>query len=565
MPQPAAQHVTPYEVKVDGVKIDDKLGSALIEVRVRQSVQQPSSAALRLTDPKGENVDGNTFEIGKRLEISLGAPEAKSPKKVFDGEIVALEPEFVKDGVVIGVRAYDKSHRLQRAKKVRTFQQMSASDMVGKIMREAGINGSSSSTSPVFEFFQQSDETDRDFIRRLERMHDYELAFDDDKYQFREAGKLGSPVAALEYGVNLMTFRPRMTAAQQDADVEVRGWDIKGKQTISAVATPNGEAAQIGAQRGPLATAFGSNRLLVSDRSVETTDEAQAIAKATAARRAAAFVEAEGTCFGNPDVKAGSTIELKKLGTKFSGKYVVTSVTHLMRSPDPLKTSFQISGRSDRGLLDLMHPPRERPWGQSLVIAVVTNNNDPEGIGRVRVKYPSLSDSDESEWARVLSHHLGTGPRGIYMLPQVNDEVVVAFENGDPRRPLVIGSLFNGKDKPTDEMLPDQNGGYAVLSDDRAYLRAKKDITFKSTEGAMQIEVKGEHQTKAQGDIKAESQGAVQMKSGQAYTLEAGQSMTIKGVSITVEAQSTLTLKGATVDIQGQAATNIKGGIINIG
>jgi uncharacterized protein involved in type VI secretion and phage assembly len=563
MPSASAQHVSPYTIKVEGNAIDPSLAGQITEVKVRQSLRQPSSATIRISDPKLQQIDKHPLQIGCRLEVLLGAPEAQAPAKVFDGEIVAHDPEFDKSGVTIGVTAYDKSHRLQRAKKVRTFQQMSASDMVRKVMQEAGLGGTADATQPVFEFFQQSGETDREFIRRLERMHDCELVIEDGDYTFRPAGKIAGPPVTLEYGVSLLSFRPRLTAAQQDSEVQVRGWDIKGKQAITATLQAPEEPAAIGVQRQSLKNKFGNNQLLVSDRSVATTAEATHLAKATLQRRTASFLEAEGTCIGNPGVKAGATIELKGVGQKFGGKYVVTAVTHSLRSPNTFKTFFQISGRSDRGLLDLMQAPQERPWGQSMVVGLVTNNNDPDQMGRVRVKYPSLSDTEESTWARVLTHNAGN-QRGIYMLPQVGDEVVVAFENGDARRPFVIGSLFNGRDKPGSEMLPDQKGGLAVLSDDRAYVHAKEDMTFKSDKG-MVIEVTNDQKHTVKGSLKAKADSAVEMKAGQTYALEAGTSMTIKGVSITVEAQAALKLKGATVDIEASGPATLKGAIINIG
>ena len=552
MPTLAASHVTPYKIKVDGADIDP--GLQVTEIKVRQSLRQPSSAMIKITDPKLEHMDSHNLQIGSRLQVLFGSTDAQTPTKVFDGEIVALEPEFDQKGVSIGVRAYDKSHRLYRAKKVRMFQRMSAKNMVDKVMSEAGIQGSSDSTTRQFEFFQQSDETDREFIRRLERLHDFELVIEDDRFKFRQAGQIGAPVASLEYGVSLLNFRPRLTAAQQDAEVEVRGWDVKGKQTISMTERSADGSAQIGVARSTLTNKFGSNKLLVSDRSVVDTGEASQLAKSTLQRRAAAFLEAEGSCLGNPAVKAGATVEIKGVGTKFSGKYLITSVVHSMRSTGTYKTSFVISGRSDRSLLDLMHPPPARPWGQSLVIGVVTNNNDPDKIGRIRVKYPALSDDQEGDWARVSTHNAGD-QRGIYMLPQVGDEVVVAFENADPRRPLVIGSLFNGKEKPSSVMLPDQKGGLAILSKDRAYVQTAEDMTFKSDK-KMIIEI-GTDQT-------GKASGKVEMKSGTTYTLEAGSEMKIKGVSVTVEASGALKLKGATVEIESQGPAKLSGAMVDI-
>ena len=113
------------------------------------------------------------------------------------------------------------------------------------------------------------------------------------------------------------------------------------------------------------------------------------------------------------------------------------------------------------------------------MVGVVTNNNDPEQMGRVRVKYPSLSDSEESAWARIASVSAGNA-RGLMMLPQPDEEVIVGFEHGDTRRPIVIGSLFNGKDKPGADLLQNRDGSFALLSNEKAHIHTKKDFEIKS-------------------------------------------------------------------------------------
>jgi uncharacterized protein involved in type VI secretion and phage assembly len=82
-----------------------------------------------------------------------------------------------------------------------------------------------------------------------------------------------------------------------------------------------------------------------------------------------------------------------------------------------------------------------------VVVGVVTNNKDDSGMGRVKVKFPWLSDQDESYWARIAAPMAGK-ERGFYFLPEVEDEVLVVFEQGDVRFPYVIGALWNGKEKP---------------------------------------------------------------------------------------------------------------------
>ena len=82
-----------------------------------------------------------------------------------------------------------------------------------------------------------------------------------------------------------------------------------------------------------------------------------------------------------------------------------------------------------------------------VVVGVVTNNQDPEELGRVKVKFPWLSDADESDWARIATPMAGN-EKGIYFLPEVDDEVLVVFEHGDLRFPYIIGALWNGQAPP---------------------------------------------------------------------------------------------------------------------
>jgi uncharacterized protein involved in type VI secretion and phage assembly len=82
-----------------------------------------------------------------------------------------------------------------------------------------------------------------------------------------------------------------------------------------------------------------------------------------------------------------------------------------------------------------------------VVVGVVTNNQDPDGFGRVKVKFPWLSEVDESDWARIATPMAGND-RGLYFLPEVDDEVLIAFQHGDVRFPYVVGALWNGKDAP---------------------------------------------------------------------------------------------------------------------
>jgi uncharacterized protein involved in type VI secretion and phage assembly len=153
--------------------------------------------------------------------------------------------------------------------------------------------------------------------------------------------------------------------------------------------------------------------------------------------------------------------------------------------------------------------------------------------------------------------------RGLMMLPQPDEEVIVGFEHGDARRPVVLGSLFNGKDKPGPDLMQNRDGSFALLSNEKAHIHTKKDLEIKSDQ-KMIVEVKQDQNFKVQGNMSHETTGNGKLKAQQ-YTLEAGSTLSVKGVSVTVEASASLTLKGATVDVQASGPLNLKGSIINIG
>jgi uncharacterized protein involved in type VI secretion and phage assembly len=560
----AKQHVAGVSVHVSGAEIDPKYRDLLAEVRVRDTMALPDSATIRITDPKGDNVDAlmSTIGIGKPIEIKASAPKATSKTSIFKGDVVALEPEFGKSGVEVVIRALDRGHKLQRERKVRTFQQMSASDIVSKVAREAGLQADVSTTTVVHEFFQQSAETDWDLIARLARAHGYRFYVEDNKLSFKPVSAgAGTPVA-LKWQDTLISFRPRVSGIQQVQTINVRSWDPKKKTNVMGSSASGTTASAPGIQRSKVVNDSGRGTTLIANRPAASNSEANEIAKSALNGRAEAFAEAEGVAFGNPSIKAGCKVKIEGVGTNLGGTYLVTSTTHVYRGTTGYQTSFQISGMSERGLLDLFHPPERHDWSRDLVVGVVTNNNDPEQMGRVRVKYPSLSDNEESAWARVASMSAGNA-RGLLMLPQVNEEVIVGFEHGDTRRPIVIGSLFNGRDKPGTDLLQNRDGSFALLSNEKAHIHTKKDLEIKSDQ-SMVVEIQKDHKIKASGNSEHESTGTGKLKAQQ-YTIEAGSTMTVKGVSVTVEASAALTLKGATVDVQASGPLTLKGAIINIG
>ncbi|MCL6590416.1 MAG: phage baseplate assembly protein V [Firmicutes bacterium] len=201
------------------------------------------------------------------------------------------------------------------------------------------------------------------------------------------------------------------------------------------------------------------------------------------------------------------------------------------------------------------HPNQDKIYG--VVTGIVTNNKDPDGLGRVKVKIPRLSGEDESNWARVVTFMAGK-ERGAFFLPEVDDEVLVAFEYGDITMPYIIGALWNGVDKPFEANSDGKNNIRAIKSRSGHLIRLddkdggeKIEIIDKSGKNMLTIDTKSNKITiisekdielsATKGKVTIDAQ-EVEIKSSSNTKVEAGGNMGLK-------ASGTMTVKGATVNI----------------
>jgi uncharacterized protein involved in type VI secretion and phage assembly len=220
------------------------------------------------------------------------------------------------------------------------------------------------------------------------------------------------------------------------------------------------------------------------------------------------------------------------------------------------RTHLVMSGQHDRSLRALAGSGggsgAERGPINGVVAALVTNVDDPEQLYRVKLKFPWLADDYESDWARFVAP--GAGPQsGVMFLPEVNDEVLVAFEMGDIRRPYVLGGLWNGVDKPRLGDAPFDNGkvnrrgivsrkGHRLIfhdSDSKSgiVVRSSNDklnVSINETEMQIAVRSDGTIEIEATGDISVKSQADVTIKSSKNITIEASAQLTLKGATVAI-------------------------------
>jgi phage protein D len=566
------------EVKVDGQALDPATVAQLLEVRVDQHLRLPDRAGIRLADPHLELVDSDALVLGADVEVSL-ASATGDLVTVFQGQLVALEPEFCEDEAVLTLRAYDRSHTLNRTRRTDTFQEQSYSDIATAVAQRNGLStGTVDATDGQIAFVQQSNETDWAFLWRLADAVGHEVRVSGRTLDFRKASRAGQSEASLTlvWGEGLRDFRPRATGMQQVDSVEVHAWDPIQAQAIVATAQPQTAGTAIGLSRDDSSSAVGGGTLVIADQPVGTQSEANALADGIAARIADGFVEADGVADGDPGLKAGGRVKIDGVGERFGGTYALSTVTHLCRSRRGYLTRFTVSSRPGRPIGDAGASPAPRTWRHSVVVAKVTNNDDPDQLGRVRVSYPALGEEHEGWWARMTGPSAG-GKRGMLMLPQVGDEVLLAFEHDDETRPVVLGAVWGGQQKPQD--LAHSDGSLALGSDKQVVIDAaeaiaitsKQKMTLTAEGGATLTTDAGEGDP---GDLSLASRANAKLTATQAVTVTANTDASVtgqtklslkSGAQVAIEADGQVTIKAASLQLQATGLVQISGAQVLLG
>ncbi len=573
-------------LKIGGSAASVDLMKDILELTVDESLHLPSMFVLKVHNayvPASENSEQwrheKSFSLGDSITIGFKGSTTEDPEfkeseeelQLIEGEITGIEVKFSDTSEAhLIIRGYDISHRLHRGRFSRSFLNMTEGDLVEKIAKEVGITIGQvdKSNGYVRDYIFQENQTNMEFLRERAARVGFELFVQNNKIYFRKPKSDSS--LTLEWLTDISSFDVRTTTAEQVSAVEVFGWDYSKKEQIKGEAKKEQLVTDTGNGQGSSKQTFKlkssktlSPKMIVVDQTVESQKEAAKIAESLCNELGGEFVTAKAKAEGNPEIRPGKVVELENMGTRYSGKYYVTETCHCYRQ-GVLKTNFDVRGLRQGTLLSTLSPKKPLQPGQTHLVGLVTDNNDPEGWGRVKVKFPTLSTDDDSYWARVVG--LGAGnDRGFYCLPEIDDEVLVAFEHGDIHRPYIMGGVWNGKDK-TVETVNDtiQSGkvnlrtiktreGHMIQFVEEGKSGFDKGILIKTNEGhkvhlndsdrKIEIETKDGHYLKMEdgsqklsmkstGDLNIDARGSINISAGRNIDVTSVASMKLKGSKI---------------------------------
>jgi phage protein D len=575
-----------WTVSVNGSPLPPAVHERLVAGTVQQSIHLPDSVLLEIEDPDSTAIADGAFRIGAALVVSVISASNTAGTKVFVGEVTGLECEYDGLGQRTVIRGYDGSHRLHRGRHTAAYVNSTYTDIVRKVVQRAGLTaGQMDASGAVHAHVAQANVDDWTFLRGLAAEIGFTLAVEEGKVCFRTPAAASSAPAAtkvknenpLELYVgdrSVIRARVALTGCEQVSSSSVRGWDMVTKQAIVGVAPAPSSHHSVslnGNSPANVGTPFGSATETVVADGPASQAVADAAAKATASRVGGGFAEAEIETFGNPKLHPGEGVGLGGVGAALSGRYVISAARHTLDTVSGYRTVITVSDRQERSLLSLTaSAPEPSSLLSGVVPAIVTNNNDTEHqLGRVKLKFPWLDDTYESDWARVIQPGAGA-TRGFQIIPEVNDEVLVAFEQGDPNRPYVLAGLHNGRDKPKaaqTEMVRASQVRQRVF-----YSRTGHNLLFvddQGPQGSIVLQL-GDGKTTVTlggtptGGVTVDTDRDVKVTTKMNASVQATGNVEVKGLKVTVQAETELELKAAVVKIDAQGPIEARGAIIKL-
>jgi phage protein D len=306
-------------VSIAGKKLPVEKDARLTRVDVDLNVDLIGQCALLFNDPQLALIDGQDFKAGVPVKVEIGF--AAKMTKVFEGEVVALEPQFRSDlPPSLRVICQESIHRLALQTRTRAFNQVDDKQIATRIAQEHGLTANAPSGSK--EHVLQGNVSDAAFLRRIAGKHGNHLRIEGKKIVIGPPPK-GKQIT-ISPGDGLKKMRVRIKAGQQVSEISVHGWDAKNKQEIIGKAKAQGVTGEGSQKHGGGSTlSFARDEHMPAD-----TATADAMAQGRMRKIAEGFVDAQAEMIGHPGVVPGAELTFEKLGDTLDGTYRVEKARH---------------------------------------------------------------------------------------------------------------------------------------------------------------------------------------------------------------------------------------------
>ena len=469
------------------ISVGKKSLSSFISLQIEQNIGTHHRFQMSVELETGSNRYVHNINSSKDwLGESIVVKAANTP--IFVGVVtnVQLHREGSDFGCII-VSGYSATYRMETAHSCFSWNDRTIGDVVKKLCEQAKVQ---LELNPAFketkDFICQYEESDFDFIRRLAHQYQEWMYFDGTKLIFGKPRKLADPIR-LEYGTTLSSLDIGLqTLARSEQVFSYHSGADREMQRMTPDLAYGHDKLAGEAFRASLGMFSKPARQHALPRISNETELVNYMGRKQAAETAEThYITAESQV---PTLRVGSVVSLyssflKRVGNlseESLGNFIIIEITHEVSQGSYYKNRFKAIPATIKALPS----PKVRMPLAETQMATVLSNADPEGKGRVRVRMNWQTDGMQTSWVRVMTPDGGSSSdvksnRGFVFIPEVGDQVLLGFRHGDPARPYVMGSLFNGTtgngggSNNSIKSLKTRSGISVILNDDNKSLAIK--------------------------------------------------------------------------------------------
>ena len=434
------------------ISVGKKTLSSFISLQIEQNIGKHHRFQMAVELETGSNRYVHNINSSKKwLGESIVVKAANTP--IFVGVVtnVQLHREGSDFGCII-VSGYSATYRMETAHSCFSWNDRTIGDVVKKLCEQAKVQ---LELNPAFketkDFICQYEESDFDFIRRLAHQYQEWMYFDGTKLIFGKPRKLADPIR-LEYGTTLSSLDIGLqTLARSEQVFSYHSGADREMQRMTPDLAYGHDKLAGEAFRASLGMFSKPARQHALPRISNETELVNYMGRKQAAETAEThYITAESQV---PTLRVGSVISLYSsflervgnLSEESLGNFIIIEITHEVSQGSYYKNRFKAIPATIKALPS----PKVRMPLAETQMATVLSNADPDGKGRVRVRMNWQTDGMQTGWVRVMTPDGGSSSdvksnRGFVFIPEVGDQVLLGFRHGDPARPYVMGSLFNG-------------------------------------------------------------------------------------------------------------------------
>ena len=590
-PSPALNisNIITYTIKINGKSINDL--AMATSLNITHQINKISFADLTVGTNTGEAATYN-FSIGNTIEIYSGYQGADE-KKVFSGIIFTQSMKTQSPLVFMWeLKCKHVAMKMTGNKKKMLYFNKTDSDIFSKILTNPDYTQTDkniTSTNSVNEYLPQNNISDWDFLLSRSEMWGYLIYLDKDSIFIGKPNLKADPVLTISAGDSMIDFTAKKNGSNQFTSIKANTLN-KTREIITFTSTEPDFASGRNIGKS-MATALNAGSIIKDAVVPMQESDLKEWANGKLLRMRLSAFQGSVKFVGNAIVKTGDWIKLNGIGDEYSIEAFVSEVNHKI-AKGSWQTSLKL-GLEDAPINEKVNfasagADGQMPAAQGLFSAIVKAiEGDPNAACRIKI-IDTLQTDDIGVWAKMC-HSYATESAGFFFMPEVGDEVVISYLNGDPRYPVILGSLYNNKNVAPIDKVKDTNFIKMISTKNKLKLTfddEKKTVTIETpgdnkivmSDDAKSIEITDQHSNaikltssgiefNSAKDITIKAQGAVNINSGTgkiAIEASAGD-VTLAGLNINHTAKMAFKAEGnLTAELSSSAQAVLKGAIVMI-